>query len=58
MVAVTVDAARGRFDESHGRFLHAGRDGLAGLVDRAEAIRAADARTLRLRPYKDDDPME
>ena len=57
MVAVTVDAARGRFDALHGRFIHAGRDDLEELVERAEEIRTADARTLRLRPYKDDDPM-
>ncbi|MFI9320672.1 SDR family NAD(P)-dependent oxidoreductase [Kitasatospora aureofaciens] len=57
MVAVTVDAARGRFDALHGRFIHAGRDDLEELVQRAEEIRTADARTLRLRPYKDDDPM-
>ncbi|MFI6155349.1 SDR family NAD(P)-dependent oxidoreductase [Kitasatospora sp. NPDC051170] len=57
MVAVTVDAARGRFDGLHGRFIHAGRDDLEELVNRAEEIRAVDARTLRLRPYKDDDPM-
>ncbi|MEU6968544.1 SDR family oxidoreductase [Kitasatospora aureofaciens] len=57
MVAVTVDAARGRFDALHGRFIHAGRDDLEELVKRAEEIRTADARTLRLRPYKDDDPM-
>lgn len=57
MVAVTVDAARGRFDALHGRFIHAGRDDLEELVARAEEIREADARTLRLRPYKDDDPM-
>ncbi|MFJ6379140.1 SDR family NAD(P)-dependent oxidoreductase [Kitasatospora sp. NPDC092039] len=57
MVAVTVDAARGRFDALHGRFIHAGRDNLEDLVNRADEIRAADARTLRLRPYKDDDPM-
>ncbi|WP_380284239.1 SDR family NAD(P)-dependent oxidoreductase [Kitasatospora purpeofusca] len=57
MVAVIVDAARGRFDALHGRFLHAGRDDLEELVRRAEEIRAADARTLRLRPYGPDDPM-
>ncbi|MBO1415058.1 SDR family NAD(P)-dependent oxidoreductase [Streptomyces sp. FH025] len=57
MVAVTVDAARGRFDALHGRFIHAGRDDLEELVNRADAIREADARTLRLRPYKEDDPM-
>ncbi|MFF7455718.1 SDR family NAD(P)-dependent oxidoreductase [Kitasatospora sp. NPDC008115] len=57
MVAVTVDAARGRFDGLHGRFLHAGRDNLEEIVRRAGEIREADARTLRLRPYGPDDPM-
>ncbi|MGW6917052.1 SDR family NAD(P)-dependent oxidoreductase [Kitasatospora sp. NPDC054939] len=57
MVAVAVDAARGRFDALHGRFVHAGRDDLAELVSRAERIREDDARTLRLRPYGPDDPM-
>ncbi|GAA2830513.1 hypothetical protein GCM10010441_63770 [Kitasatospora paracochleata] len=58
VVAVTVDAARGRFDGLHGRFIHAGRDNLEQLVARAEEIREADARTLRLRRYGPDDPME
>lgn len=57
MVAVTVDAARGRFDGLHGRFIHAGRDNLEQLVAQADAIREADARTLRLRPYGPDDPL-
>jgi NAD(P)-dependent dehydrogenase (short-subunit alcohol dehydrogenase family) len=57
MVAVTVDAARGRFDALHGRFVHASRDDLELLVDRADEIRESDARTLRLRPYGPDDPM-
>ncbi|MEV7781673.1 SDR family oxidoreductase [Kitasatospora sp. NPDC088351] len=57
MVAVTVDAARGRFDALHGRFVHAGRDDLEELVHRADEIREADARTLRLRPYGPDDPL-
>jgi NAD(P)-dependent dehydrogenase (short-subunit alcohol dehydrogenase family) len=57
MVAVTVEAARGRFDPLHGRFLHAGRDDLQDLLAQAERIRALDARTLRLRPYGEDDPL-
>ncbi|GLW57608.1 SDR family NAD(P)-dependent oxidoreductase [Kitasatospora phosalacinea] len=57
MVAVTVDAARGRFDGLHGRFLHAGRDNLETLVASAPTIRSTDARTLRLRPYGPDDPV-
>ncbi|MGF1426839.1 SDR family NAD(P)-dependent oxidoreductase [Kitasatospora sp. LaBMicrA B282] len=57
MVAVVVDAARGRFDGLHGRFIHAGRDNLERLVAQAAEIRAADARTLRLRPFGGDDPL-
>ncbi|GAA1218359.1 hypothetical protein GCM10009665_05320 [Kitasatospora nipponensis] len=57
MVAVAVDAARGRFDALHGRFIHAGRDNLELLVAQAEAIRVDDARTLRLRPYGPSDPL-
>ncbi|WP_354643466.1 SDR family NAD(P)-dependent oxidoreductase [Kitasatospora camelliae] len=57
MVAVTVDAARGRFDGLHGRFIHAVKDNLEQLVGRAEAIQESDARTLRLRPYGPDDPL-
>ncbi|PYC77236.1 NAD(P)-dependent oxidoreductase [Streptomyces tateyamensis] len=57
LVAVAVDAARGRFDALHGRFVHAGRDDLAKLVELAEEIRRGDARTLRLRPYGEDDPL-
>jgi NAD(P)-dependent dehydrogenase (short-subunit alcohol dehydrogenase family) len=57
MVAVAVDTARGRFDPLHGRFIHAGRDNLEELLARADEIRQADARTLRLRPYGDDDPL-
>ncbi|MGK4579799.1 SDR family NAD(P)-dependent oxidoreductase [Kitasatospora sp. HPMI-4] len=57
MVAIAVDVARGRFDSLHGRFIHAGRDNLEELLSQAEAIREADARTLRLRPYGPGDPM-
>ncbi|MFE0460026.1 SDR family NAD(P)-dependent oxidoreductase [Kitasatospora sp. NPDC058965] len=57
MVAVAVDAARGRFDALHGRFVHAGRDDLAHLVELAGQIKEQDARTLRLRPYGEDDPL-
>lgn len=57
MVAVAVDAARGRFDALHGRFIHASRDNLEELLSRAGEIRAADARTLRLRPYGPEDPL-
>jgi NAD(P)-dependent dehydrogenase (short-subunit alcohol dehydrogenase family) len=57
VVAVAVDAARGRFDALHGRFIHAGRDNLETLVAQADEIRTGDARTLRLRPYGPQDPM-
>ncbi|WP_405010466.1 SDR family NAD(P)-dependent oxidoreductase [Kitasatospora sp. NBC_01539] len=57
VVAVAVDAARGRFDALHGRFVHAGRDNLETLVARAEEIVRSDARTLRLRAYGPEDPL-
>jgi NAD(P)-dependent dehydrogenase (short-subunit alcohol dehydrogenase family) len=49
--------ARGELDLLHGRFVHAARDDLDGLLARAAELRAADARTLRLRPYGDEDPL-
>ncbi|PZS34271.1 MAG: NAD(P)-dependent oxidoreductase [Pseudonocardiales bacterium] len=59
--AVVVDAvltlASGSADALSGRFLHAARDNLDDLVARAGAILESDARTLRLRPYGDDDPL-
>ncbi|WP_042382803.1 SDR family NAD(P)-dependent oxidoreductase [Streptacidiphilus melanogenes] len=57
LVATVVDAARGRLDPLHGRFLHLGRDDLEALLRDAELIRERDARTLRLRPYGDEDPL-
>jgi len=57
MVAVLLDAARGRFDPLHGRFLHVSRDDLEELLARAADIAERDARTLRLRPYGEDDPL-
>ncbi|MDQ1603942.1 MAG: hypothetical protein QOE01_1787, partial [Actinomycetota bacterium] len=49
--------ARGELDALHGRFVHAARDDLDSLLAAAARIRAADARTLRLRPYGPDDPL-
>jgi 3-oxoacyl-[acyl-carrier protein] reductase len=57
MVDATVRFARGDLDALHGRFVHAVRDDLDALLARAEQIRALDARTLRLRPYGEDDPL-
>jgi NAD(P)-dependent dehydrogenase (short-subunit alcohol dehydrogenase family) len=49
--------ARGELDALHGRFVHAARDDLDALLAAAGQIAARDARTLRLRPYTDDDPL-
>jgi NAD(P)-dependent dehydrogenase (short-subunit alcohol dehydrogenase family) len=57
LVSTVVDAARGRFDALHGRFIHLGRDDLEALVRDAERIGELDARTLRLRTYGDEDPL-
>ncbi|MEY9942654.1 SDR family NAD(P)-dependent oxidoreductase [Streptacidiphilus sp. MAP5-3] len=57
LVSTVVDAARGRFDPLHGRFLHLGQDNLEALLRDAATIRDHDARTLRLRTYGDGDPL-
>jgi NAD(P)-dependent dehydrogenase (short-subunit alcohol dehydrogenase family) len=57
LVETVVDAARGRYDALHGRFIHLGQDDLDTLVRNAERIRDQDARTLRLRTYGDEDPL-
>lgn len=57
MTAAVVRFARGDLDTLHGRFVHAARDDLDVLLAAADDIRALDARTLRLRPYGDDDPL-
>lgn len=49
--------ARGELDALHGRFVHAARDDLDALLAAASTIRATDSRTLRLRPYGDEDPL-
>jgi NAD(P)-dependent dehydrogenase (short-subunit alcohol dehydrogenase family) len=49
--------ARGDLDSLHGRVVHAAKDDLDALVAAAETIRERDARTLRLRPYDDEDPL-
>jgi 3-oxoacyl-[acyl-carrier protein] reductase len=56
-VAAVVRFARGDLDALHGRFVHAARDDLDALLANVEQIRAADARTLRLRAYGDADPL-
>ena len=56
VVELVLTCARGDLDAWSGRFLRAGIDDLATL--RAKAGEIGDhARTLRLRPYGDDDPL-
>ena len=57
MVEVVRRFARGELDALHGCFVHARRDDLDDLLERAEQVRAAGARTLRLKPYGLDDPL-
>lgn len=56
VVELVVACARGDLDEWSGRFLRAGADDVETLRARA-ADRPEDARTLRVRPYGDDDPL-
>lgn len=57
MVDTVRRFAAGDLDSLHGRFVHAARDDLDALLAAADVIRRKDARTLRLRPYGDDDPL-
>ena len=57
LVSTVKDAARGRLDLLHGRFLHLGHDNLGELLEQAGTIGERDARTLRLRPYGADDVL-
>jgi len=53
-----VDAfGSGRLDALHGRFVRAGTDTPESLAALADRIVAADARTLRLAAYGEDDPV-
>lgn len=56
--AELVDAfGSGRLDALSGRFVRAGTDTEETLAAVADRILAADARTLRLAPYGEDDPV-
>jgi 3-oxoacyl-[acyl-carrier protein] reductase len=57
VVEAVLRFAAGELDSLHGRFVHAARDDLDGLLVRADEIREKDARTLRLRPHGRDDPL-
>lgn len=49
--------AHGRADVLSGRFMHASRDDLGSLIVKSPEIVADDARTMRLRPWGDGDPL-
>jgi 3-oxoacyl-[acyl-carrier protein] reductase len=57
VVDLAVRFAAGELDALHGRFVHAARDDVDRLVRVAADLRAADARTLRLRTFGPDDPL-
>lgn len=57
VVRAVLTLASGRADALSGRFLHAARDDLDALIARSDDLAAAEARTLRLRPYGDSDPL-
>jgi NAD(P)-dependent dehydrogenase (short-subunit alcohol dehydrogenase family) len=57
MIDGVLRFAAGDLDALHGRFVHAARDDLDALVQRAGDIAHEDARTLRLRTYGADDPL-
>lgn len=57
ITGTVVRFARGDLDALHGRFVSAPKDDLDALLAAADTIRAADARTLRFRPYADTDPL-
>jgi 3-oxoacyl-[acyl-carrier protein] reductase len=57
VVDVVAAIGRGELDALSGRYLHAVLDDLDRLRELAAGIAAADARTLRLRPYGPDDPF-
>jgi len=57
VVALVTAFGEGALDELSGRLVRAGTDTVASLVAAADRIVAADARTMRLTPYGDDDPI-
>jgi 3-oxoacyl-[acyl-carrier protein] reductase len=57
VVALVQAIARGELDAWSGRYLRAGVDDPATLASVAERGLPDDARTLRLQPYGDDDPL-
>ena len=57
VVDLALRFAVGELDALHGRFVHAVRDDVDRLLRHADDLRAADARTLRLRTTGPDDPL-
>ena len=57
MTGVVVRFARGDLDALHGRFVAASKDDVDDLLAAVDDIDKLDARTLRLRPYGDGDPL-
>lgn len=57
VAALVLGFAAGELDALSGRFVRAGVDTVASLREHAEEIVAADARTLRLATWGDDDPV-
>lgn len=56
VTALVLGFAAGELDALSGRFVRAGADTVASLREHTDAIVAADARTLRLATWGDDDP--
>ena len=57
VTGIVSAVAEGRLDPLTGRYLRAGTDDIEDLLRRADQLTELDARTLRLRPYADDDPL-
>jgi NAD(P)-dependent dehydrogenase (short-subunit alcohol dehydrogenase family) len=55
--AVVVRLAAGDLDAFHGRILDASEDDLDAMLSRVDEIVRGDARTLRVRSYGSDDPL-
>nr|WP_233549571.1 SDR family NAD(P)-dependent oxidoreductase [Cellulomonas rhizosphaerae] len=57
VVALVEAFGEGALDELSGRLVRAGTDTVESLLAAADRIVAGDARTMRLTPYGDDDPI-
>lgn len=56
--AAVVRIATGELDALHGRVLDASEDDFDDMLTRSDDLVAADARTLRVRTYGPDDPLD